>query len=175
MANYGRELRMKADIKRKRKVEKAMEFAKKMKKVQKNKAVTSSNLKIVERHVKKLDNINSNDVMSSCLSQSKLYLKILEVLYFLENINLSITSDIIKEIIKDTHIFNNIVLASCLHIIKAFSKSDIAVIQVNIWGSQNDMKVKYLINKCFNIGHHIAIIRGTNMNPSIPQCKNCWK
>ena len=33
MANYGRELRMKADIKRKRKVEKAMEFAKKMKKV----------------------------------------------------------------------------------------------------------------------------------------------
>jgi len=90
--------------------------------------VTSSNLKIVERHVKKLDNINSNDVMSSCLSQSKLYLKILEVLYFLENINLSITSDIIKEIIKDTHIFNNIVLASCLHIIKAFSKSDIAVI-----------------------------------------------
>jgi len=33
MANYGRELRMKADIKRKRKVEKAMEFAEKMKKV----------------------------------------------------------------------------------------------------------------------------------------------
>jgi len=83
--------------------------------------VTSSNLNIVERHVKKLDNINSDDVISSCLSQSKLY-------YFLENINLSITSDIIEEIIKDTHIFNNIVLASCLHIIKAFSKSDMAVI-----------------------------------------------
>jgi len=34
MANYGRELRMGADIRRKDKVEKAMEFAERMKKVQ---------------------------------------------------------------------------------------------------------------------------------------------
>jgi len=34
MANYGRELRMGADIRRKDKVEKAMEFAEEMKKVQ---------------------------------------------------------------------------------------------------------------------------------------------
>jgi len=32
-----------------------------------------------------------------------------------------------------------------------------------------------LINRCFNISQHIAIIRDTNMNPSILQCKNCWK
>ena len=35
MVNYGRELRIKADIKRKEKVEKAMEFTERMKKVQK--------------------------------------------------------------------------------------------------------------------------------------------
>ena len=34
MENYNRELRIEADIRRKRKVEKAMEFAKRMKKVQ---------------------------------------------------------------------------------------------------------------------------------------------
>jgi len=35
MANYGRELRMKADIRKKEKVEKTTEFAESMKKVQK--------------------------------------------------------------------------------------------------------------------------------------------
>ena len=34
MANYGRELRIGVDIRRKEKIEKAMEFAKRMKKVQ---------------------------------------------------------------------------------------------------------------------------------------------
>jgi len=34
IANYGRELKMRIDIRRKRKIEKAMEFAEKMKKVQ---------------------------------------------------------------------------------------------------------------------------------------------
>jgi len=34
MANYGRELRMGADIRRKRKVEKVIEFVERMKKVQ---------------------------------------------------------------------------------------------------------------------------------------------
>ena len=35
MENYGRKLRMRADIRKKRKVEKAMEFVERMKKVQK--------------------------------------------------------------------------------------------------------------------------------------------
>ena len=42
--NYGRELRIKADIKRKRKMEKIMEFAERMKKIQKNKAVALSDI-----------------------------------------------------------------------------------------------------------------------------------
>ena len=35
--------------------------------------------------------------------------------------------------------------------------------------------MKMLINRCFNVGNYIMIIWGANMNPSMPQCKNCWK
>ena len=49
------------------------------------------------------------------------------------------------------------------------------VIWVDIWNSQNNTKVKYLINKCFNIGQQIATIKGTNMNSGVPQHPNCWK
>ena len=117
-----------------------------------NKAIASLDLSIVERYVKELNNINSNDVMSLWLTQSKLYLKILKVFYFLENINLSITFNIIKEVIKNTHIFNNIILVSCPYVIKTSPKLDITVIQVNIWDPQNGIKAKCFINRCFNIG-----------------------
>ena len=49
--------------------------------------------------------------MSPRLPQSKLYLKILNILYFVENNNLSLTSDIIERIIETSHIFSDIVLA----------------------------------------------------------------
>jgi len=42
-----------------------------------------------------------------------------------------------------------------------------AVIWIDICDAQSDSKAKELINTCFNIGSHIAIIRGTNMNPGI--------
>ena len=65
--------------------------------------------------------------MNPRLSQSKSYLKILGISYFIEDTNLSITLDIVESIIKSTHIFNNIVLASCSQVIKALSKSDMTV------------------------------------------------
>ena len=34
---------------------------------------------------------------------------------------------------------------------------------------------KKLINYCLNINSFVVTIRGANMNPSVPQCKNCWK
>jgi len=37
------------------------------------------------------------------------------------------------------------------------------------------IKAKLLINRCFNIEWYIVMIRGTNMNLGILQCKNCWK
>jgi len=54
---------------------------------------------------------NLEDITSSHLLQLKLYLKILEIPYLLENSNLSITSDIIEEVIKSFYLFNDITLA----------------------------------------------------------------
>ena len=93
-----------------------------------NKIVVTSNLNIVEKYLKKLNNVDLDDIMSPWLSQLKLYLKILEVFYFLENANLLIMSDIIDIVIKKSHIFNDIILASCPYVIKSSPKSDIAVI-----------------------------------------------
>ena len=80
-----------------------------------------------------------------------------------------VTYNQIEEVIKKTHLFNNIVLTSQSHIIKASSKFDMAVIWVNILDSQNGIKAKSPINRCFNIGYHIATILETDLSPGIPQ------
>jgi len=78
-----------------------------------NKVVASSNLNIVEKYMKELNDINSNNVMSLRLLQSKLYPKISSILYFLEDTNLLVIPDIIERVIKSTHIFDNMILAFC--------------------------------------------------------------
>jgi len=100
-----------------------------------NKIAIFSNLNTVEKYIKELNNVDANDIMSPKLSQSKSYLKILGILYFVNNTNLLITLDIIKTVVKSTHIFNNIVLTSYPWVIKAFQKSDIMVVWINIWNS----------------------------------------
>ena len=70
--------------------------------------------------------------MSPRLPQSKSYLKILEIPYYIKDTNLPITVNIVKKVFQTTYIFNNIVLASWLCIIKAFPKSDIVVIWIDI-------------------------------------------
>ena len=113
--------------------------------------------------------------MSLGLPQSKSYLKILGIPYYIENTNLLITTDIIERVLQTTHIFNNTILTSYLHIIKTSPKSNIAIIWIDIWDSQSSSKVKNLINRYFNISSHITIIQDTNINPNVPQYKNCWK
>jgi len=76
-----------------------------------NKVVAILDLNIVDEYMKNLNDIDSSDIMSPSLPQSKLYLKILNILYFVKDNNLSLTSDIIERIIETSHIFNNIVLA----------------------------------------------------------------
>jgi len=56
---------------------------------------------------------NLEDIANPYLLQLKLYLKILEIPYLLKNSNFSITPNIIKEIIKSSYLFNNIILAFC--------------------------------------------------------------
>jgi len=77
-----------------------------------NKTTIMSDINIMKKYIKNLNNINSNKVMSSCLSQFKFYLKMLEVLYYSNNLTSSITYNQIKEVIKKSHLFNSTVLAS---------------------------------------------------------------
>ena len=93
-----------------------------------NKVTISSNLNIVEKYMKELNDVNLNDIISPKLSQSKFYLKILDISYFIDNTNLSIIFDIIKRVIKITYIFNNIVLAFYSQVIKIFSKSNMTIV-----------------------------------------------
>ena len=100
-----------------------------------NKIAATSDLNIMEKYLKDLNDINLTNIINPRLSQFKSYLKILNIPYFVKDTNLSVISDIIESIIKSTHIFNNIVLESCLCIIKVFLKSDMTAVWVNIWDS----------------------------------------
>ena len=104
-----------------------------------------------------------------------MYLKIIRVPYLSKHTNACITSDDIKRILKSNHIFNDIILASKPRIIKVSPKSDMAIIWINIWNAQSGSKTKSLINWRFNIRSFITTICKANMNPGVPQCKNCWK
>ena len=81
----------------------------------------------------------------------------------------------VETIIKNNHIFNNIIITSRPRVIKIFPKLDMAIIWLDIWNVQSRSKAKWLINRCFNVGSYIVTIRGVNMNLGVPQCKNCWK
>lgn len=97
-----------------------------------NKVTANLNLNIIKKYIKNVDNINMNKVLSPRLSQSKYYLKILGISYYIKDINLPITADIVERVIQTTHIFNNTVLTFQPYIIKISLKSDMAVIWVNI-------------------------------------------
>ena len=46
-----------------------------------------------------------------------------------------ITPDFVESIVKELHLFEDIMLVSKPHIIKALSKSDMAVVWIDIWNS----------------------------------------
>jgi len=97
-----------------------------------NKIVASVDLHSIEQYVKGANCINSNEVKSPRLFQSKSYLKIISLSYLQENTSIPINSNIVKKIIKDNYIFNNITLALKSCIIKVSLKSDIAIVWINI-------------------------------------------
>ena len=140
-----------------------------------NKIAVQSNLYIIENYIKKVKDIDIVNVDIHQLPQSKFYLKIIGIPYFPHvSSNEHLIPSEVKSIIKQNQIFDNVVLVSKLCIIKVLPKSDISIIWINIWDVQSRSKVKSLINRCFNIGRFIVTMRGANMNPGIPQCKNCW-
>ena len=133
-------------------------------------------MSIIDNYVKNSNDINSLQVNEPHLPKSKSYLKITGISFFsYSNSQERLTSDDIEAILKQNHIFDNISLASKLRVIKVSPKSDMSIVWIDIWDVQSGKNAKMLINRCFNIGNFIATIRGANMNPGVPQCKNCWK
>lgn len=93
-----------------------------------NQVTSAQNISIIEDILKNSENINQDLIESSHLPQFKSFLKILGLLYYVENTNKVITSDIILGVLKESYIFNNIVLASKLKIIRAFNNSNSAIV-----------------------------------------------
>jgi len=59
---------------------------------------------------------------------------------------------VIKDVLKDLYLFENIVLASKPQVIKVSSKSDMTVVWIDLWDSQSGSSANNIINCCFNIG-----------------------
>ena len=97
-----------------------------------NKVVVILDLNTIKKYIKNIDMVNMNEVMSPRLPQSKSYLKILDIPYYIENTNLTITPDIVATVLQTTHIFIDVVLTSYSWVIKASPKSDMVVIWVDI-------------------------------------------
>jgi len=136
-----------------------------------NKVASPSDLQVIENFVKNVENVNSENIKSSRLPQSKSYLKIINILYFIENSNISISLEFVELVIKSNYVFNNLSLASKPQVIKVLPKSDIAIVWINIWDAQSGYKAKNLINRSFNVGSYIMTICSANMNSSVPQYK----
>jgi len=83
---------------------------------------------MIKKYVKNASNIDTDKVEVSRLPQSKSYLKIISILYLIENTNISILADVVESIIKSNHIFDNIIVVSKLYIIKISLKSDMSII-----------------------------------------------
>ena len=119
-----------------------------------------SDLQAIEKYAKSMSYVDTDQVQSLQLPQSKLYLKIIGILFlFLSKAtHLCITSDEIENILKNTYIFNDVILASKLRIIKISPKSDMTIIWVDIWNTQSSSKAKTIINQRFNIRRFITTI-----------------
>jgi len=116
-----------------------------------NNVPNPSDLSVIEKYFKSVEGINSNDIPSPQLPQSKLYLKIIGLPYLRADGN-KITSKNIIDFMKHLDLFKNIPLATKPHIIKVFPKSNMAIIWFDIWNTQNGSKAKLLINHFFNLG-----------------------
>ena len=62
---------------------------------------------MIENYVKNINYLDSKDMKILCLFQSKSYLKIINIPFLIENTNIP---SVVKTILKNNHIFNNISL-----------------------------------------------------------------
>jgi len=93
-----------------------------------NSIASQSDLQVIEKYIKSVFYVNIDQVQSPQLLQSKSYLKIVSIPYLSKTTHSHITSEEIENVLKNTHIFNNVILALKLRIIKVSPKSDMAII-----------------------------------------------
>jgi len=74
-----------------------------------NKPANTSDSSIIEKYIKNINNINADNINLPCLPKSKSYLKIIGLPHKLEKGLL--TPGIIKGVLKESHLFENVVLA----------------------------------------------------------------
>ena len=110
-----------------------------------NNVSLDSDLQKIKKYVSSLSS-NADKVLLAWLSQSKSYLKIVDIPFNSEKTNSHILLDEIENVLKNNHLFNNIVLASKPHVIKVSPKSNIAIVWINIWNTQNGSNTKKVIN-----------------------------
>ena len=97
-----------------------------------NKVVFSLYLNMIKKYIKNVDTIDSKESIVSQLPQSEFYLRILGIVYFIKNTNILINTDLVEQVFKSTHIFNDIILVFRSQVIKVSSKSNIVVIWIDI-------------------------------------------
>ena len=100
-----------------------------------NNISSGSNLQEIEKYIKNSLSSNADKVSLARLPQSKLYLKIVGIFFISEKTNSCISLDKIEDVLKNNHLFNNIVLTSKSCIIKVSPKSDMAIIWIDIWNT----------------------------------------
>ena len=124
-----------------------------------SKVAQHSNMSIINQYVKNSNDINFLQVKEPRLPKSKSYLKIISIPFFPHaNSQEKLTSNDIKTILKQNHIFNNISLVSKPRVIKVSPKSDMSIVWLDIWDIQSSNNAKMLINRCFNVRNYIATI-----------------
>ena len=80
-----------------------------------NKVTLQSDLTTIKNYIKNVNTIKSEDIIALCLSQSKSYLKIIDIPYIREGTNSPINFSNVESIIQLIHIFNNVFSIKTIH------------------------------------------------------------
>jgi len=111
-----------------------------------NNISSGSDLQEIDKYVKNSLSSDEDKISSPRLLQSKSYLKIVGIPFISEKTSNYVSLDKIKNVLKNNHLFNNIVLTSKSRIIKVSPKADMAIIWIDIWDTQNRSNAKKVIN-----------------------------
>ena len=97
-----------------------------------NSVVLVAKLGVIKQWLKKTTGLSEITKVKSCLSQSKSFMKVSDIFYQDSNTSLPITFIQAVTALSSSSLFEGIILASLLCIMKEFSSSDISVIWIDI-------------------------------------------